>query len=140
MDIIVKAQPKAIKELVRNNHMCNLKFSGPQEQQATPTIDPLLEQDDKALFYINYSSLVENPVKQEKNIHAAIARNQSLQMKYSTNATGIYTIFHKKHFIIGGNRGKPNHSVVYKTEEDKKMQVNQSKADLNKLWLIVKKV
>lgn len=99
--------------------MCNLKFTGPEEQ-ARPTIDPLLEQDDKALFYINYSSLVENPAKQEKNIHAAIARNQSLQMKYSTNATGIYTIFHKKHFIIGGNKGKPNHSVVYKTEEEKK--------------------
>lgn len=61
-------------------------------------------------------------------------------MKYSTNATGIYTIFHKKHFIIGGTRGKPNHSVVYKTEEEKNAAVNYSKSDLNKLWLIVKKV
>ena len=40
-------------------------------------------------------------------------------MKYGTNATGIYTIYHKKHFIIGGVRGRPNHSVVYKTEEEK---------------------
>lgn len=122
MEIIVKSQPKSTKEMVRSSVMCNLKMSAAEDQQKA-VVDPLLEQDDKALFYINYSSLVENPSKNEKNIHAAMnqaARNQSLQMKYGTNATGIYTIFHKKHFIIGGTRGKPNHSVVYKTEEDKK--------------------
>jgi hypothetical protein len=73
-------------------------------------------------------------------MHTALARNQNLQMKYSTNSTGIYSIFHKKHFIIGGTRGKPNQSVVYKTEEEKNAQINYSKYDLNKLWLIVKKV
>jgi len=110
MEIIVKSQPKSTKELVKSNMMCNLKLPSADEQ-AKPVIDPLLEQDDKALFYINYSSLVENPMKQEKNIHVAMnqaARNQNLQMKYGTNATGVYTIFHKKHFIIGGTRGKPN--------------------------------
>lgn len=105
--------------------MCNLKFSGPgADENQRPILDPLLEQDDKALFYINYSNLIENSAKQEKNVHTALARNQNLQMKYSTNATGIYTIFHKKHFVIGGTRGKPNHSVVYKTEEEKNAQNN----------------
>lgn len=82
-----------------------------QDENTKIVLDPLLEKDDKALFYINYSSLVENPVVKEKNMHAAMsqaARNQTLQMKYSTNATGIYTIYHKKHFVIGGLRGKPN--------------------------------
>ena len=79
MEILVKAQPKSTKELVKNS-VCNLKLSGPEEL-AKPQVDQLLEKDDKALFYINYSSLVENPVKQEKNMHAAMnqaARNQSL--------------------------------------------------------------
>lgn len=76
MDILVKAQPKAIKDIVRSNHMCNLKFSGPgADENQRPILDPLLEQDDKALFYINYSNLIENPAKQEKNMHTALARN-----------------------------------------------------------------
>ena len=111
MEIIVKAQPKSTKEMVKSSIMCNLKMPSPTEEQQKTIVDPLLEQDDKALFYINYSSLVENPIKHEKNIHTAInqaARNQNLQMKYGTNATGVYTIFHKKHFIIGGVKGKPN--------------------------------
>ena len=76
MDILIKAQPKPIKDIVRSNHMCNLKFSGPgADENQRPILDPLLEQDDKALFYINYSNLIENPAKQEKNMHTALARN-----------------------------------------------------------------
>lgn len=125
--------------------MCNLQVANLDPvNKAANNIDQLLEQDDKALFYINYSSLIDSANKQEKNQHTANAagRNQNLQMKYGTNATGIYTIFHKKHFIIGGARGKPNQSIIYKSEEDKNQEtaINQSKIDMNKLWLIVKKV
>ena len=35
-------------------------------------IDQLLEHDDKALFYINYSSLIDSANKQEKNVHTAM--------------------------------------------------------------------
>lgn len=147
MDIIVKAQPRSTREMVKSSLMCNLQLSGPEVQSKSPMIDPMLEKDDeKALFYINYSSLVDKSLQNEKNVHSAMsqaARNQNLQVKYGTNATGIYTIFHKKHFIIGGARGQPNHSIVYKTEEEKNTETdaaNQSKVDMNKLWLIVKKV
>ena len=73
-----------------------------------------------------------------KNIHTALAQRSNMQQKYGTNATGIYTVFHKKHFCVGGGRGKPNQTVVFddKTEKDK----NITKVDMNKLWLIVKKV
>lgn len=68
MEIIVKAQPKSTKEMVKSSIMCNLKM--PDLEENKTVVDPMLEQDDKALFYINYSSLVENPMKQEKNIHS----------------------------------------------------------------------
>ena len=29
-------------------------------------------------------------------------------MKYQTNGTGIYTLFHKKHYVVGGQKGSAN--------------------------------
>ena len=63
MEIIVKSQPKSTKDMVKSSMMCNLKMPSTEDQLAKQTVDPLLEQDDKALFNINYSSLVENPMK-----------------------------------------------------------------------------
>ena len=60
MDILVKAQPKLTKEMVKSS-VCNFKIADGADSK--PVIDPALEMDEKALFYINYSSLIENPIK-----------------------------------------------------------------------------
>ena len=69
MEILVKSQPKSTKEMVKNS-ICNMKMSDGEQKTV---VDPLLEQDDKALFYINYSSLIEHQNKNEKNIHAQMS-------------------------------------------------------------------
>ena len=38
-------------------------------------------------------------------------------MKYLTNGTGIYTIFHKKHYVVGGQKGRVSQSVIF-TDSD----------------------
>jgi len=72
MDIIVKAQPKSTKEMVKSSLMCNLQVADLDAANKAANIDQLLEQDDKALFYINYSSLIDSANKQEKNMHTAM--------------------------------------------------------------------
>ena len=72
MDIIVKAQQKSTKEMVKSSLMCNLQVPDLEAVKNAATIDQLLEQDDKALFYINYSSLIDSANKQEKNMHTAM--------------------------------------------------------------------
>ena len=67
--------------MVKSSLMCNLQVANLDPvNKAANNIDQLLEQDDKALFYINYSSLIDSANKQEKNQHTANAagRNQNL--------------------------------------------------------------
>lgn len=60
--------------MVKSSLMCNLQLSGPEVQSKTPIIDPMLDkEDDKALFYINYSALTDNALKNEKNMHSAMS-------------------------------------------------------------------
>lgn len=64
MEIIVKNQAKTTQEIARKNYVCNLSLRPNEEPKL------LLENDNgSSLFYVNYCNLMENPLRQEKNIH-----------------------------------------------------------------------
>lgn len=94
--------------------------------------------DQNGLFFISYSDFTD-PSQTEKNVagqEAASLHRQSLQQKYRTNGTGIYTIYHKRHYVLPQHG--PSKAILFDDDDGEGLTASQK--EMGKLWLIVRKV